>query len=400
MNTSLSGSTHADTLLDTSSRGNSGSSSSHGKSTSLPSGRYFSLLAGAVVCMAYSLLVTAREGPLSLCELDELLGRSLTILSTTDGAQQEGRVGEASFFQAHVYPASILMVPQTVNATTSSSPMKNLNINDRFIFAMDPTSFVDGLSDCIQDPNCHVLYHHVQKTGGTFLASTLYPLLNNNSYVDSFWCCHENYMKKFRRKPERYCRLPLGVYEVWGDEFAEVVETCQAYYDNINNNNNNDSNNVQRAIVLQTVRDPVTRTVSWIHQQCNKNYERMEEYQAVCDRCDYYQDQVVWDEFIDKQIHIYNLLSYELSHSSPSTVPIYTMEDVMMDPMLSMLEQRLRVQFPPGRPNTESKTHCDFHVPTAVFRKFDEARRVYRQLLTNVQLTPGGRRGQVAQTMA
>jgi hypothetical protein len=41
---------------------------------------------------------------------------------------------------------------------------------------------------------------------------------------------------------------------------------------------------------LVTVRDPVARTVSWIHQQCNKNYGRMGEFQAVCDRCDYYED--------------------------------------------------------------------------------------------------------------
>lgn len=162
----------------------------------------------------------------------------------------------------------------------------------------------------------------------------------------------------------------MGFYELKGDQFEEVVATCRKLY----------QQQGHRAVVLVTVRDPVQRTVSWIHQQCNKNYGRMGEFQRVCERCEYCEDKEEWDRFVDDQIEYYMKLAYRLPY------PIYTMEDVMIDRFLAMLGQRSALHFNRGSHNLEKKQICDFHVPSSLFKRFHEARMVYRELVTGVEI--------------
>jgi len=315
--------------------------------------RVFSMLVGAMFCIAYSLLIPRKL----------LIPRELDCILDQQEPQQNQ---QAIVFQSQAEA----VVAQSRGSSNTTTPAITATENGRIIFGIHPTNFVEGFANCMEDETCHIIYHHVQKTGGTFIASTFYPLLNNKDYSSGFWCCHDKFMKRFRANPEKYCNLKLGVYEVVGDQLKEVVDTCQKVYAEQNHH----------AITFATVRDPVQRTVSWIHQQCNKNYDRMKEFQPVCDRCSYYEDQEMWDIFVEREINVYLQLSYSLP------LDIYTIEDVMIDQFLALLETRLNRQLPAGHPNAEKKQICDFHVPTVLFKKFNNARRVYRELLTGTNI--------------
>jgi len=319
--------------------------------------RVFSILVGAIFCIVYvhvySLLI-----PRTLLIPRELVG-------TLDHKEQEQNQ-TATFFQSQAEA----VVAQSSGSSNTTTPAITTTENGRIIFGIYPTNFVGGFANCMEDETCHIIYHHVQKSGGTFIASTFYPLLNNKKYNSQFWCCDYKFMNRFRANPEKYCKLKLGVYEVLGDQLKEVVDTCQKVYAEQNHH----------AITIATVRDPVQRTVSWIHQQCNKNYDRMKEFQPVCDRCSYYEDQEMWDSMVERQINHYLQLSYSLP------LDIYTIEDVMIDQFLAMLATRLNRQLPKGYANAETKQVCDFHVPTVLFKKFNNARRVYRELLTGTNI--------------
>lgn len=311
-------------------------------------------MVGAIFCMAHSLMIQRKV----------LIPRELE--GTLDHQEQQQNQ-TATFFQSQTEAVEVQSSSGSSNMTT---PAIRTTENGRIIFGIDPTNFVEGFASCMEDETCHIIYHHVQKSGGTFIASTFYPLLNNKAYNSQFWCCDYKFMPKFRANPEKYCKLKLGVYEVVGDQLKEVVDTCQKVYAEQNHH----------AITFATVRDPVQRTVSFIHQQCNKNYKRMKEYQPVCDRCSYYEDQEMWDSLVERQINIYLQLSYSLP------LHIYTIEDVMINQFLAMLETRLNRQLPKGAANAEKKQICDFHVPTALFKKFHDARMVYRELLTGTAI--------------
>lgn len=178
-------------------------------------------------------------------------------------------------------------------------------------------------------------------------------------------------MNRFERNTPRYCNLRLGVYEVIGSQFQEVVETCHAYY-------KNETKTKHRAIALVTVREPVQRIVSGIHQRCNKgNRAKLTpEWPRICRRCSYYNDTEYWDELVEKNNLIYEELNYNLP------IDLLVLDTLMIDRFLQLLEKKLSVQIPRGTANEERKNICDFHVPSEMFRKLVPAQLAYRKILT------------------
>jgi len=104
--------------------------------------------------------------------------------------------------------------------------------------------------------------------------------------------------------------------------------------------------------------------ISWIHQLCNKMLRDIPPaLQGACRRCSYHNDTELWDDFVQNQMDIYQKLLYAVP------VPLYTIENVMIDPMLALLEARLGLEFPKGYCNVEGKKEiCDFHLPLALLK--------------------------------
>lgn len=64
------------------------------------------------------------------------------------------------------------------------------------------------LLNCYKDYKCRIFYHHVQKTGGTFLCDALSPYFNNGEKYDAsiYGVASVGFMDKFRKNPASYCK--------------------------------------------------------------------------------------------------------------------------------------------------------------------------------------------------
>ena len=64
------------------------------------------------------------------------------------------------------------------------------NTSDTLLYANDREKFSETFGSCIDDPSCRILYNHLQKTGGSYLASRLHPVLDENGkrYNSNKWC--------------------------------------------------------------------------------------------------------------------------------------------------------------------------------------------------------------------
>ena len=176
---------------------------------------------------------------------------------------------------------------------------------ERIYFSHQPTHFITEFARCAKTKRCKLLYWHVQKTGGTYLASRLYKILNRDQrgYQSKEWCCHESFMRhKFRANTTKYCTTNFGVYEVRPNQYREIVNTClrhqqqqqqqqQQQFKVEEGGNEDDEGKVERLeyMGLMTIREPLQRTISQIHQQCNvrRNSHLKPKDQEICNRCRY-----------------------------------------------------------------------------------------------------------------
>ena len=150
-------------------------------------------------------------------------------------------------------------------------------------FHLYPNKFVQELTDCFYDDDCRIYYYHFEKSGGTSIeqrmARLFPPRLNS--------CCGPTLMERFRVEPIKYCEAKFSSYQVGRSEFLdEIVPTCIA-------------KTGARAVVLVSFREPIQRTLSYIHQKCNKHlWGRSDAMKRACRTCSYEQDKVFWDDIV------------------------------------------------------------------------------------------------------
>lgn len=133
------------------------------------------------------------------------------------------------------------------------------------LYAADPYKFASAFTSCMTDPSCRIMYNHIQKTGGSYLASRLHPVLDENGrkYVSKKWCCDTGLWNRFANQTNHFCGLKFGLYETGVPMFANIIETCQQH-----------TKKRKREIALITIRDPIKRTLSRINMRCNRSYRR------------------------------------------------------------------------------------------------------------------------------
>ena len=65
------------------------------------------------------------------------------------------------------------------------------------LYPQNPILFANILLECLADSKCHLMYHHIPKTAGTFFASSVYPVFEDGRVYRSMeWCCYEIIMEK------------------------------------------------------------------------------------------------------------------------------------------------------------------------------------------------------------
>jgi len=298
----------------------------------------------------------------------------------------------------------LLMSTMTPRSTRTPTPTfkceEKRTIKPRhLVFARDSLAFVDAFVDCIRDENCHIFYHHVQKTGGSYVAARLYPILNGKSYDGSQWCCHEGFMSRFQQNIPKFCSLKLGIYEVHGSQFEQVVATCMDHHHQqkalSDNNTTNDSRCSSssihqmpvRFLALASIREPIQRTLSMIHQVCNKNFNGLpSEEKAICKRCSYSgDDKVYWDDHCLKTNQAYANLTYRIPSAD-----LLIIDSMFLDKFFAMVEAALEQKIPMKdvRVNVESTNICSFSLISSMLRLLAPSHSIYKNLSIGLPVYP------------
>lgn len=193
----------------------------------------------------------------------------------------------------------------------------------------------------------------------------------------------------------------MGIYEVRGNEFSQVLETCEQEY----------AKQGHTYVGLVSTREPVQRTISLIHQQCNSGYrEKNPRYQAFCRNCTFDMnspDSVsFWTQFVeDTNIAFQTMDDYiatrkSLPHIHPTSnssnnnshdkktkmkAPILVIDNSMVNDLFYILDVGLKKNNKPplkrGRENAEKKLAiCNFGMTSAMLKRLQPASTIFLDL--------------------
>jgi predicted nucleic acid-binding Zn-ribbon protein len=270
-----------------------------------------------------------------------------------------------------------------------------------------PQQFTNIVKDCIFDDDCGILYHHVFKTGGTTMEKIFFKMLPP-SIRDANFTAYElmrtdpKRIPQFSKHPRAYCvQAKFTSYQSSGEKFKEIVKTCL------------DISKTKRYVTLSTYREPISRTISFIHQHCNKIFDkRSEKLQNACLRCRYNDknvtedesrdDKEVWDGYTnqtnnayDELLHFNKHLKEELIGNKKSRsvdVLMMDMEDldkffrgldeVLVSSQPKLSKNKLRVPFKKEgeHSNKEKLEVCSFGMKSQMIKSLKPSLEAYRKL--------------------
>lgn len=248
-------------------------------------------------------------------------------------------------------------------------------------FQLNPNRYVNSFYDCALDKKCKIFYHHVAKTGGTHIEQKFQDLFKSPKLCSG---CYATIMDRFRKRTELYCKLPFSSYQVNVTQFEQIVQTCLTY------------DFVERALLLTSYREPLTKTVSKIHQICNKNLDRRDNYtRYMCTtQCDKYDaNRGFWDKFVNvttrdlresqyvtqNMVHHLNDNIIRNSKEKKKSVEAFAIDTIDIDTFFAKLldeeDDEVEIHY-----NTEKKSRCDFRVSSSMMKLHTEATLIYRNL--------------------
>ena len=259
--------------------------------------------------------------------------------------------------------------------------------------------FIDEFTKCLLDRDyCKVLYWHIQKTGGTYIASQMHPLFNREPYRSKEWCCNNDFMKaRFRPHIKELCSKRFGVYEVRSKEYHEVLRTCQDFQNQMLHNSSATSNRHHRYIGFVSIREPIQRSLSAIHQICNVHQSGLrQQVRQTCERCSYDidDDKPFFEKYVNQTNNFYTGLMDILVSESLSVlgIPIYVVDNQHIRDMFQQLEtsidndlkkkgSNMTFRFPAGTKNSEAASKlCDFGMTSSLMKQHQEALDAYHRI--------------------
>jgi hypothetical protein len=266
------------------------------------------------------------------------------------------------------------MANEDVTNTPKSSILSTTryhSVNSQAInFRLQPNQFVDTMTDCFDDVDCRIYYLHYGKSGGSGIENRMFKVFP--PYQNSF--AGGSMLKRFQEKTSEYCRAKFSSYQVSCRDFVNtIVPTCM-------------KETGARAVILVSFREPIQRSLSHIHQMCNKyQRHRNKVTRRICTRCSYEQDRAFWDE----QIQHFNQEYRELQ--DVTTTKIDNTSVLSVDSVdLTLLYERLfaatnheafRLH---QKTNAEVTNRCNFGFKSEMFRGLAPSSEVYRNLTLGI----------------
>ncbi|KAL9186561.1 hypothetical protein ACHAXT_005799 [Thalassiosira profunda] len=258
------------------------------------------------------------------------------------------------------------------------------------------------------DDRCHTIFLHIGKSGGTTLESALGKFFNPQAPGS---CCSNELMDRFRAHKEEYCMSPFRPFQVGASNVPEIVDACWDVYREIHAGTND--TRAHYIEVLISIREPITRELSKIHQLCNKNFgRRNKSWQEACRRCSFDEDRDFWlRSAVGTNLLYEDVLALLLTPGHgrvatanetaamdplPAMVPTYLIDMSDISPFLSELKQSLNELGPrlpiEGNLNKESKAICNFHMPSDLMKALSPALSAYRAIVLGEKGTEGAMR--------
>ena len=316
-------------------------------------------------------------------------------------------------------------MPSLASDTTLSAPKKKMDqTNDEEEEAEDgvvpgrsinynlkPELFTATISQCLLDEQCRIIYHHVGKSGGTTLEDTFFHMYPPELKS----CCGPKLLGKLandEKSREKYCTAKFSSYQIIGSHVEGLVKSCMRINsDDVaatssgtksenksitandkSKNDNDDPPRKPRSVVLTTYREPISRTLSSIHQLCNKqSNKRTNETLEACSECRYDFGTDVWDRVVNMTNDHFEGVAEVASLQIPN-VQVISLDMVDISPALDKLRERLpldakklKVKDIPDVPitqwrNPERKSVCSFAMTSEMIKSLGIAQTVYRNL--------------------
>jgi hypothetical protein len=233
-------------------------------------------------------------------------------------------------------------------------------------FHLYPNKFVKELTDCFDDADCRIYYYHFEKSGGTDVENRMSLIFPPRLQS----CCGETQMQRFRDAPNEFCKAKFSSYQVGSSDFLdEIVPTCIA-------------KTGARAVVLVSFREPIQRTLSYIHQKCNKHFRvRSDSMKMACRRCSYEQDKVFWDDLVQhansQYLELLDVASAQISNTTVLSVDSMDLSALYRDLFAASGHATFNMSV---RSNPEKTTRCNFGFKSEMSRGLRLSAEVYRNM--------------------
>ena len=263
----------------------------------------------------------------------------------------------------------------------ASTGSKNASRNTAF--HLQPEWFITQLEECVLDApskKCHIMYQHVGKTGGKGVEYLFFGLLGHKRIA----CCSSRMKEKFYENTSNYCPNPFQSFEVI-DGFDQMVHQC-------NNDFYKNSPNNTKVILLTSVREPIGRVLSHIHQACNKNWQfkTNETTKEVCTACNFETHTEFWMKFPRAANGLYNVIRHQSTQSLQMFDHLYV-DMVDLNKMATMLSERLSPlndhytevfqKYFNKKHNPEKLDHCSFGLKSPMIKALKPAIETYREFV-------------------
>lgn len=246
-------------------------------------------------------------------------------------------------------------------------------------YAIEPDRSTQILADCIADEHCHIKHFHTCKTGGTTVESHFRKIFPSNKVK----CCDDDNREVFYANVEAECDKPFNSYAKSGAFLSGVaVPKCLDYYKTIGH----------RLVLMVPFRSPVERSLSAIHQVCNKHPGKFgEEFKEKCERCDYDADKEFWMRLATRTNTEYEDQMYKevTVGTSEYGIPTITIDTGDISAFFDTVQEKLPDKFasrmveegaPEFRTNPEEVGTCDFGVHSDIMKALSPALAVYRNM--------------------
>ena len=258
-------------------------------------------------------------------------------------------------------------------------------------FHLQPELFTAAISDCLLDEQCRIIYHHVGKSGGTTIEDTFFRMYPPELKS----CCGGKILGKLAnddKAREKYCTAKFSSYQILGKYVEGLTKSCTRIITNATEDDQHDPGQRPRSIILTTYREPISRTLSSIHQLCNKQSEkRKNETLEACTECRYDFGTDVWDHVINMTNDHYEGVAEVAALQIPD-VQVISLDMIDISPALDRLRERLKAdadrmdrdgvpEVPMTRwRNPELKSVCSFAMTSDMIKSLGTAQAVYRSL--------------------